>query len=115
MSAPTRRPRQLRRSARTAPTESLRIRASPRRSSVVNSSPRYITQFATLCSAGPISGVKPRPASTEGRHDHHRRALDEQIGYLDRFERRVDGADDVEQRLVPLDAAPQLTLKHAEA
>jgi hypothetical protein len=57
-------------------------------------------------------GGDDRPAR---RRHPDGRALDKTFGNLCGLERQVHGADDLEQRFVPLDGSSQLTLKHAEA
>jgi len=49
----------------TDPTAASFTRESTRRSAVTKSSPRCITQRATLETAGPMSGVRPRSARTD--------------------------------------------------
>ena len=56
-------------------------------------------------------GGDDRPA----RRGHPtRRAFDDQLGDLRRLERRVDGADDLEERLAAIDAAAQQALRRRE-
>ena len=128
ISAPTRRPRQLSGNARTRadrPLADARIaaqvggRRTPRRAASPSS--------ATRSSAGPISGVRPRSASTDscpdrsdettaqhGAGTHVAARSTSSSAIFGGLERRVDGADDVEQRVAPLDAAAQRALKHAQ-
>ena len=86
-----------------------------------------MTQVATAWTAGPISGVRPRSASTDSCPDRSAdttaqhgagtqvaRAIDDDLGDLRRLERGVDAAHDVEQRVAALDAAAQRALKHAQ-
>ena len=61
-----------------------------------------------------LSGGCGRDNGRHGRRQPRLRALDDQLRDLRRLQRRVDGANDVDERVAPLDPAAQRALKRPE-
>ncbi len=109
-----RRPRQLRGNATTAPTNSCGTRASRARSAETNSCPRFITHVgdgvhrrthlrrqAAIREHRQLTGKIRADHGPARRRQPRRRAFEEELGDLRRFECGVDGAHDVDQGVAP--------------